>query len=196
MIFSLLEHEPENLASLSDEEVLARALHDPEAFAEIVSRYETAFLRRARAIVRHQEDAEEVVQIAFVRIYQYADRFSPQEGASFKSWAYRILINCACTRYQRLKRELMARADVDHEILSMLPDRDLRQFEKAEVRDEVIAILSEMPELFARTLRSYFLEGRSQKEIAQAEGTSVGAIKTRMHRAKHEFRTVAARHTS
>jgi len=188
-----LEREPIDLSVLTDEEVLARSQRDPEAFSELLTRYEAPFRRKARAIVRSKEDAEEVVQIAFVKIYQYADRFSPQESASFRSWAYRILINCACTRYQKIKRELLARADIDHEVFALLPDRDLRQFERAEVRDLVIRALAELPDVFARTLDAYFLQGHSQKEIADAEGASVGAIKTRMHRAKREFRTVAAR---
>jgi DNA-directed RNA polymerase specialized sigma24 family protein len=54
---------------------------------------------------------------------------------------------------------------------------------------EVLATLAKLPDAFARVLRLQFLEGKSQEEIAQAEGTSVAAIKTRVHRAKKAFAT-------
>jgi DNA-directed RNA polymerase specialized sigma24 family protein len=47
-----------------------------------------------------------------------------------------------------------------------------------------------MPEPLARALSSFFLEGKSQEDIASEEGVSVGAIKTRVHRAKKEFEKI------
>src|SRR3989344_9344870 len=95
MAFSRLHDE---LAGASDEEVLRASQKNPDAFAILVSRYEEAFLRKARSILYAREDAEEVVQDAFTRIYVYADRYVPQEGASFSSWAYAILTRLAFTR--------------------------------------------------------------------------------------------------
>ena len=47
-----------------------------------------------------------------------------------------------------------------------------------------------MPAVMARALSAFFIEGKTQEEMAKAEGLSVGAIKTRVHRAKKEFRRV------
>jgi DNA-directed RNA polymerase specialized sigma24 family protein len=44
-----------------------------------------------------------------------------------------------------------------------------------------------MPPLFAQALNAFFIEGKPQEQIAKEEGVSVGAIKTRVHRAKQEF---------
>src|ERR1700744_2153215 len=94
----------DTLKDASDEEVLLASMRDPDAFVLLVERYEAAFLRKARSILYSQEDAEEVVQDAFTRIYVYANRYSPQEGAKFSSWAYAILTRLAFTRYQKLKK--------------------------------------------------------------------------------------------
>lgn len=174
----------------SDEEVLAASLSAPNLFALLVRRYEAAFLRKAVSIVRNREEAEDVVQEAFTKIYLNAGRFKKQEGASFSSWGYKILINTALTHYARAKKRGASVIDLDEEIWVLIPDRDLRQFERKELTDEIASVLSHMPDIFARALTAFFLEGKTQEEIARAEGVSVGAIKTRVHRAKREFERV------
>jgi len=181
---------PENLIELSDEVVLARAVSSPRYFAEILRRYQEPFLRKARTVVYSEEEAEDIVQETFMKIYQYADRFQPQAGASFKSWGYRILMNTAFTRYQKLKKEFVARAPLETEHYESLADLESLQFEQQETRDYVISVLVRLPDHFARVLSLYYLEQKSQSEIAEVEKTSVGAIKTRMHRAKLEFKKV------
>src|SRR5690348_2584230 len=94
----------EDVAALSDAEILARSRRDPALFAILVRRYEAPLLRRARTILADPEEAKEAVQDAFTKIYLYADRYSPQEGATFSSWAYTVLNRVAYTRYQAAKR--------------------------------------------------------------------------------------------
>ena len=176
------------IAEKSDEEVLALSIKHPHLFSELLNRYQEAFVRKAKTVVFTQEDAEDVTQEAFMKIYQYADRFEVQEGASFKSWGYKILMNTAFTKYQKLKKEREAFAPLEMEYYELLPDHEMEQFEREQMRDYVISVFARMPDNMVRVLKLYFLEKRPHKEIAEMEGTSVGAIKTRMHRAKIEFR--------
>lgn len=175
------------LDTLSDEEVLRASRTEPEAFALLVRRYEAAFMRKARSILYVQEDAEEVVQDTFTRIYLYADRYVPQEGASFSSWGYAILTRLAFTRYQKLKRERGRTQELDTEAYERLPDT-VAFLEDLTVRDEVLMALSKLPEAASRILRLQFLEGKTQEEIAAVEGSTVSAVKTRVHRAKKLFK--------
>lgn len=174
----------------SDEELLALSLKHPSLFALLVRKYEEPFLRKAGGIVRERQDAEDVVQEAFTKIYLNAGKFKKQEGASFSSWGYRILINTALTHYAKRKRVSGREVALDEEIWALIPDKNLRQFEKKELMDEVASVLSRMPAPFARALSSFFIDGKSQEEMAREEGVSVGAIKTRVHRAKNEFRKI------
>jgi len=176
--------------SESDEEILALSVSHPSLFAQIVRKYEGPFLRKALSIVRRRDAAEDVVQEAFTKIYLNAGKFKKQDGASFSSWGYRILINTALTHYAKIKRERAHTAELDEEIWALIPDRNLRQFEKKELEDMAASVLSRMPSPFARVLNAFFMEGKSQEEIACEEGLSVGAIKTRVHRAKKEFRKI------
>jgi RNA polymerase sigma-70 factor (ECF subfamily) len=184
-----LKDEPKS-EEYSDEELLAASAMHPSLFAHLVRKYEDAFLRKALGIVRSSEEAEDIVQEAFTKIYLNAAKFHKQDGASFSSWGYRILINTALTHYAKRKREGSIRADLEPEIMELFPDKSLRQFEKTEAMDEVASILSRMPVPFARALNLFFIEGKTQEEMAAVEGVSLGAIKTRVHRAKKEFKKV------
>jgi RNA polymerase sigma-70 factor (ECF subfamily) len=180
MAFSTLE----DLNTLSDAEVLARSRQEPELFAILVRRYEAALLRRARAILWSPEDAEEVVQDAFTKMYLYADKYKPQEGASFSSWMYTILNRVAYTKYAVRRKESGRTAELEPEHYESLPDF----LEDLSIRDEVVGALAKIPETAARILRLQFIEGKTQEEIAEAENLSVPAVKTRVHRAKKLFK--------
>lgn len=176
------------LTTLSDAEVLARSQKEPELFALLVRRYEAALLRRARTILKSPEDAEETVQDAFTKMYLYADKYRPQEGASFSSWMYTILNRVAYTKYRAKSIERGKRAELEPEHYESLPDAKAEFLEDLSIRNEVIAALAKLPEAAAKILRLQFIEGKTQEEIAQAEDLSIPAVKTRVHRAKKLFK--------
>lgn len=183
---------PPDPSSASDEVLLRASRHDPELFAVLVSRYEDAFLRKARAILRSPEDAEEVVQDTFTRIYLYADKYEKQEGATFSSWGYAILTRLAFTRYQKLKRDRSRSQEIEPEALERIPEAETF-LPRLTITNEVLMALSKLPEDAATVLKLQFLEGKSQEEIAEELGSTVPAIKTRVHRAKKLFKTAYER---
>jgi len=178
----------EDASAWGDAEVLARSRREPELFAVLVRRYEAALLRRARKILLNPEDAEEAVQDAFTKMYLYADKYHPQEGASFSSWMYTILNRVAYTKYVARRKEWEKTAELVPEHYESLPDAKAEFLEDLSVRDEVISALAKLPETAAKILRLQFIEGKSQEEIAASEGLSIPAVKTRVHRAKKMFK--------
>ncbi|MBU2124184.1 RNA polymerase sigma factor [Patescibacteria group bacterium] len=167
----------------SDAEVLTAAQSDPEVFAVLVHRYEDAFMRKARSILRSTEDAEEVVQDTFTRIYVYADRYQPQEGATFTSWAYAILTRLAFTRYQKLVKHRGRTLALEPETYERLPEEG-SFLDTLSIQNELLVAMAKLPEQAAHVLTLQFLEGKTQEEIAQSEGSTIPAVKTRVHRAK------------
>lgn len=182
----LLDEETSSPNILSDEVILERSLEHPSLFAELVLRYQEAFLRKAISVVHGREEAEDIVQETFTKIYFNARRFTPQEGASFKSWAYKILMNTTFTHYQKLKKRGTIHAELEPEFYEALPDPANYSHEEM-MRDYVASFLSRMPAQLTRPLRLHFMDEYSQKEIAEMEGTTVSAIKTKIYRAKREF---------
>lgn len=174
----------------SDEEILALSVTDPDMFSVLVDRYEEAFLRKANQIITYDaEAARDIVQEAFVKIYLNAAKFKIQEGASFKSWGYKILINTCFTKYKKLKNERVFLNDLDPEIQELVPSKaDMDSFEQKLDTDYVLSLISKLPVILGRVLRLYSVEGKSQKDIAKLEGISLGAVRARIHRAKKEIK--------
>ena len=131
--------------------------------------------------------ADAVVE-TFTKIYFHAAKFKPVPGASFRSWAYRILVNTAISYYNRLKLRSgdLFFADFDPDLVA--DARATQKFEQFEWRDLVISYFHRLPAATVRILKQFFLEDRTQLEISRLEGISVAAVKTRLHRAKKNFR--------
>ncbi len=170
----------------TDEEVLALSLEKPSAFALLVDKYQAAFIRRARKIVG-EETAADATQDTFVKIYLNGGKFRKVEGASFKSWAYKILLNTCLTYAVKAGKEKKIVINLEPEIAENLPDLTSRWHEKFINRNEVVSILTKMSGILKETLEDFFLKEKSQREIALERGISVGVVRTRLHRAKKKF---------
>ncbi len=187
----LLEHDVNTKAMYedkSDEEILALSMRYPSVFAVLVDRYQKPFTRKAEHILKNREDAEDVVQETFTKIYMYAGKFSVVDGASFSSWAYKILLNTAFTRYQKMKKVRDNTIPMEPELYETIAGDAGPAYEEREMKEQVSTTIAQMPEALGRILRLHFLDDMSQKEIADREGISLSAVKTRVHRAKKEFK--------
>ncbi len=182
------------IASMPDEELLERSFKNPHLFEKLLDRYEEAFLRKAYYILGTREAAEDAVQDAFVKIYKNARRFTPQPGAGFKSWAYRILVNTCYTAYKKAKGEKVFLADLDPELQELVADKGARERREQELnRDEVESLLRELSAGLAEPMRLHFVEGKPHAQVATIMGISEGAVRARVHRAKRELRALLAR---
>ena len=170
----------------ADEEILALSIEKPSAFSVLVDRYQTAFSRRARKIVGEETTAD-AVQDTFVKIYLNAKKFKKVEGASFKSWAYKILTNTCLTYAVKVGKERKVVMNLEPEITENLPDLTSRWQEKLINKDEVASVLGRMSGILRETLEDFFLKEKNQREIALERGISVGVVRTRLHRAKKKF---------
>ena len=180
-----MEHLTPDTAILSDESVLEQSIIDPNVFEILVSRYQEAFLRKLRAMRLSEESAEDIVQDAFVKIYLNAGKFKKVPGASFKSWAYKIVINTALTALGKEKREKLATADLDPEVVEQMGAPD-SEFDKKFNADFFMSIVSKIPVTLGRTLTLAF-HGKTADDIAALEKTTVEAVRTRLSRARVEF---------
>lgn len=180
-----------NPHALSDEELLVRSQVEPWLFTFLVERYEAAFVRKVRGIIRDSRDVEEVVQDAFVKIYVKATSFTPQPGATFSSWAYRILLNTAFTRYQKLRKEGERFVATDPEFMEFIAVEENLLVVDMD-RDAIERVLVRMPGALAQVLRLHYLERWSHRDIGEALGENEGTIKARIHRAKAAFRKLVS----
>src|SRR5258708_18190336 len=106
----------------TDEEVVGRIRAGDTALYEIIMRrYNQRLYRIARAILRDDAEAEDVMQDAYVRAYQHLDQFA--ERAPFSAWLTRIAVHEALARLRRRNRsEPLQVSDPDGEVLATVAD--------------------------------------------------------------------------
>lgn len=174
-----------------DEEILRKSLEDPSYFSILLDKYQRAFLRVAYGVVRHREEAEDIVQEAFCDIYRKADYFEKQEGATFKSWAYRVVLNRAISHYRKLKKERERYTSLEPVHYENLGARgDLAG--ELDTKITVEKLLERLPKDLQRVLRAYYLDDMSYVDIAEQEEISLSTLKMRLFRAKRMLRELIA----
>lgn len=178
-------------AIITDEEILAGSLADPDLFGIIVGRYQAAFLGKSRKILGDENLAADAVQETFVKIYLAADRFKKVEGATFGSWAYRILINECYTIYNKHKKQRDRSIEWSDELEAVLPDKSAaNEYSRKLDFDEAWSFVSRLPVIFRRVIELSFFEDKSPAEIAALEGVSENVVRVRVHRAKKMLQAI------
>lgn len=175
---------------MTDVEILERSQTEPEYFSVIVDRYQKRFMARALHIVRSKEEAQDIVQDTFVKIFSHGRKFKERPDAQFSSWAYKILINTCFTFCKKSNRERVFVERADNEMMSLIGDTQTFAEKYLDI-DEFLSRISKIPVALARVLTLTVLEGKTQEDIARIEGISSGAVRTRLHRAKALFKKAA-----
>jgi RNA polymerase sigma factor (sigma-70 family) len=170
-----------------DEAVLKASLQKPGLFRILITRYEEAFLRKAKTVVHDEEESQDIVQETFVKIYRYGKNFEKREGIEFKSWAYKILMNTAFTHYSKLQKSKNNLEFQDFLAAGELHPED-NYMSRQELADSVQVALAKMPMPLATALKAYYFEDKSYEDIAKEQQITLPALKMRLFRAKRIFK--------
>lgn len=172
-----------------DEELVWKSLENPKLFEFFVDKYRDSFLRTAGRVLKSGEEAEEVVQDAFVKIYFNARKFQKKKGIEFKSWAFKILMNCVFSRYRKLKRTFGDSEYLDE--LLYIEDRvSASDFSQKEKRDEIESVLLKMPEDLSDLMREHYLTDQPYAKISVSRNISIPALKMKLFRARKKFKEI------
>src|SRR5262252_119869 len=167
---------------------------DISAFEELVKRYDRNVFRIAQHITQNREDAEDVVQDAFLKAYQNLPRF--QEQSKFYTWLVRIAVNEALMKLRRRRPERMVSLDEDvkteedslpREVADWSPNPE-QQYSQAELRDILSKTVQGLPPSFRTVFVLRDVEGLSTEETAEALDLSIPAVKSRLLRARLQLR--------
>src|ERR1051326_1866770 len=179
---------------LSDRAFVAKARSgDGDAFRALVERHSRSLFRLAFRMTGNQQDAEDVVQESFLRAYRQLDKFD--ERASFGTWLYRIVTNCALDLVRARKRRSENIAPPAEEgaedPIAMLPAHDPnpeRTTLSTEVRERVAQAMGDLSETerAAFVLRHY--EGMRIEEVSRILDCQPGAAKHSVFRAVQKLR--------
>ena len=176
-------------SSARDRELLrATANGDQEAFRLFVEAYQNKVLRICFGFVRDLEEAEDVAQEVFFKVYTGAGGFRGRSTVS--TWLYRIAVNCSLNHIRKLKSRAWlpweSRAVETDELDQIAGDQEpadvvLERNERRKMFREALNKLS-INQRTAFTLHG--IEGFSYEEIARITDCSLSAVESRIHRAK------------
>jgi RNA polymerase sigma-70 factor, ECF subfamily len=183
------------LPKWDEQDVVARAKsRSRTAFDELVTHYERRVFRLAQNITRNNEDAEDVVQNAFVKVFQNLPGFRGE--SSFYTWLVRITVNEALMKIRRRPGHKEIAIDesketddscVPLEIEDWGPDPEQRYSEQ-ELQQILASTINELQPGYRTVFQLRDVDGLSTEETAQALALTSSAVKTRLRRARMTLR--------
>jgi len=167
---------------------------DMTALALLVEKYQRLVYRLAVQITKNHEDANDVMQETFLKVYESIHRF--RKDAAFETWLYRIVVNGALNLVKRRerRRESPLSEISDTEIH---PDlwRTAEQVhnphlaaEKKELQEWVTRAVDSLPAKHQTVVILHEFEGLTHAEIASILNCSEGTVRSRLHYARNRLR--------
>jgi RNA polymerase sigma-70 factor (ECF subfamily) len=196
---------PNQATSATDEAALLGRLRagDPSAFETLVRANIGPMLAVAQRLLRHEEDARDAVQEAFLSAFRALHQF---DGASrLSTWLHRIAVNAALGKIRKQKRhpepsieDLLPKFEDDghhrNRPLASWGESGVAVLERKETRAQLREAIDRLPEAYRTVLLLRDIEEMDTGETARALGINEGAVKTRLHRARQALRTLLDPH--
>jgi len=188
------------LAGFDESALVAQAkAGDQNAFAELVNRYERKIYRLAKNITRNDEDAEDVLQDAFLKAYTHLDNF--KGDSKFYTWLVRIAVNEALMRLRKRKTDRSVPLDEPVELgeetvareIAVWEDNPEQRYSKEEWRQILDEAVDELKPDFRTVFVLRDIEELSTEETAETLGISIPAVKSRLLRARLALREMLTR---
>jgi RNA polymerase sigma-70 factor (ECF subfamily) len=165
-----------------------------DAFEALVGRYDRKLLRIAQQITHNLDDAQEVVQETFLKMFRKLDKF--RGDAKFSTWLFRIAVNQSLMRVRK-QRSKQAAAEcsinVEEEGKAPIDFSDWRpnpeeEYQTSELRELLTGALQALRPTLRIAFILHDIEGHSLQEAAETMGISLAAAKTRSLRARLQLR--------
>ena len=172
---------------------------DQHAFDLLVERHSERAYQLAYSILQNRQDAEEVVQDAFIRIYRSLANF--RGDAQFSTWMYRIVVNLCNNKFRWIKvrganRNFsidapLSNDDGDDGLRLELPGTDAPPSEQAayaELRERLEQAMAQLPESYRTAVMLRNVQQLDYDEIARILNCAVGTVKSRINRGREMLR--------
>jgi RNA polymerase sigma-70 factor, ECF subfamily len=185
-----MDERTQTAAQKDDHDLVRRAqAGDEDAFASLVQRYQKKVWRVARQRVPSDEDAQDLAQEAFLRVFRNLERFDFKYP--FTTWLYRIVTNLAIDHLRKRRPAQSIHGVDDQEADIDLEDhkgeRPSDLMEATETADEIRSVLETLAPHFQSVLMLRELEGMACCDIADIVGATNVTVRWRLHRGRKLF---------
>ncbi len=160
-----------------------------QAQYELYQRYKDWVFNIAFRMANHQQDAEDITQIVFVRLFRKIDSF--RGDSAFSSWLYRMTVNLCINHYRKEKRHKerisndLSDAEKTH---GATLHNSHRREERFNLRPHLEKAIRQLPEKYRMVFTLHDIEGYNHKEIGQMMNIADGTSKSQLHKARKELR--------
>ena len=172
--------DPDNTDQLIIQRVLAG---NRDAFKTLISRYSDPLYRHALCMTGSPDVAEDILQLSFIKAYQHL----AEVRGRFDAWVFRIVANGCKDWLKNIRRSHLSYDEDDQPSSYATPDEEL---DRTELRTDLDRALATLPASLREAFVMKHVEGRSYEEMADLLGTTVGALKMRVHRAREALQAL------
>jgi RNA polymerase sigma-70 factor (ECF subfamily) len=182
------------LALLSDEGLMDRVgAGDERAYQVLAQRHLNPYLGMAQRLVGDRQDAEDIMQEAFVRLWRFAPRWQAS-GARFTTWYYRVIMNLCIDHKRKAKsRPPPARSSSESAEETLMrhaddgqPDAEQGLVNKQR-QEQVLSALSHLPERQRIALEMCYFQGLANKEAAAIMDVNIKALESLLVRGRRKM---------
>lgn len=178
-----MQNPPRDFTNLSDESVLRLATDHPSVFEVLVDRYQGLFYRIAHKVLHSKEDAEDVVQEAFIKMYRAAHQLRNDPESSFKKWASAIVFRVALTKWRKNKKTWGTQEYLD--VLDYAAEGNEEPTSRLDAKIAVQDAVAKLPPDLREIIELHYLRDLPYEEISYQKGLTIGSIKMRLFRARN-----------
>ena len=167
---------------------------DMTALAILVDRHKDLVYRVAMQITKNADDASDVLQDAFLKVYNSINAF--RQESAFETWLYRIVVNLSIDAVKKRKRQQESMASLSG-VSDVHQSRDAqqdptRQAERNELQEWVTQAVNSLSIKHRSVVILHELEGLSHPQIAEILDCSEGTVRSRLHYARKRLRVLLA----
>lgn len=181
---TMTEDEPTPADVDTDQDVITRILAgERDAFAMLIGRYSDPLYRHALGMTGSPDVAEDILQTSFIKAFHHLR----EVRGRFDAWLFRIVANGCKDWLKNIRRSHLSYDEDDQPSSYASPDEDL---DRTEMRTDLDSALSQLAPSLQEAFIMKHVEGRSYEEMADLLGTTVGALKMRVHRAREALQTL------
>ena len=167
---------------------------DMTALAILVDRHKDLVYRVAMQITKNSDDASDVLQDAFLKVYDSINAF--RQESAFETWLYRIVVNLSIDAVKKRKRQQESMASLS-EVSDVHQNQDIqqdptRQAERNELQEWVTQAVNSLSIKHRAVVILHELEGLSHPQIADILDCSEGTVRSRLHYARKRLRVLLA----
>ena len=154
---------------------------ETELFASLIERYSEPVFLLIHRIISNREDAEELTQDVFLKIYRTLDTFKGE--SLFSTWLYRIAYNTAISATRKKKQDFLY---VEEQTIENIPDEEIEHYFENEIDHSRLLALDEALKRLSPEERGiislFYMEEKTIEEIASVTGLTIANVKVKLHR--------------